>query len=231
MLIDYAGHRLLVFDIEYNYTRHHDIGYKPYNICTGDEQHVVHVLSDCRHNCIVSYSMVGDQCEEQNRFNVDDDANCIAVTGDTFIVGCNDGIVMYNKHGKEINSISTCDVPAVCMSPDSNMFYHNDYNKVVCRKVNSGEEVSVYSDPSLGTNINGMCCDREGYVYCLDYDNCNVHRISPDCTTDRVVIDSVVGIDRPYRICYHHSKDMFVVTNYKTLGTTSTEVMFNVYKM
>ena len=231
MLADYTRSRLLVFDIEYNYIRHHDIKYQPYTICTGDEEHVVHVLCYYPHYCIVSFSMVGGQCEEQNMLNVDSSAECIAVTGDTFIVGYTGGIVMYNKHGKQINSISTdVLVLAVCMSPDITMFYHSGYKKVVCHKGDSGEEVSKYSVHSLGY-IYGMCCDRDGYVYCVDYNNHNVHRISPDCTTGRVGLDSVMGIDRPFTMCYHHSKDMFVVSNYNTLDARSKEVMFNVYKM
>ena len=232
--------RFLVFDTKYKYIRQHVIDIKQrFDMCISDEETVVHVLGHhdgydgCPYSCIVSYSMVGDQCEEKNKFDVNNHAKCIALVDDTFIVGCVERMLMYNKHGDEINRIEiNGHVSAVCVYPDRTMLYYIVPGTLVCHNVDSGEEVSSNYNPPL-RSVTGMCCDRGGNVYCVDRYNHNVQRVSPDFTkwcTVLVYVPSVEGINAPYRMCYHPCKDMFVVTHIQGL-IKSGRALFSVYRL
>lgn len=229
LLADYKGSRLLVFDAEYKFLRHHAIDVRPNSICTSEALQLVHVLGDIDPTyCVVSYAMTNDQCEEQSRFRVDGGYR-LAVVGNSYVVEYKGNINIYNQCGDKINTFRTpgC-VNAVCSSSLSNVMYHNEFNQLVCRRVDDGEVVSKFTDPSLGL-ITGMCCDRDGSLYCIDSKNRSVYRTSPDLKTGRVVLETVDDIENPDKMCYHPNNDVFVVTNMKTLSNKG--LLFNVYNM
>ena len=250
VLITSAEYRLLVFDTQYKYKRHHEIDVFPLRVCSKETSTVVVICNELigritrnYKSYLISYSLIGDTCEKKKEFLIDDFVLSIDVAGDAFIVVYFDQIHKYNENGEMITRIMVgapilsqilTEGHRVCVSPDRSMFYHSDLGlgniniNIVCRMVESGDEVSRYPSSGLPNSLDCMCYDKECLLYCkLDGRGMwSIHRLTSDLKADRVILKRLEGIRTPSSIIYNPSKDEFVVTS----SYSYDDVLFNVYK-
>ena len=136
----------------------------------------------------------------------------VACVGDTLIT-CHDAKVVL----RSLTGMSKREFPKgryysyVAVSPQGDRFYHSDNDLIVCRYLD-GTVHWMYEHAQLKFPV-GICTDNQGNVYVVGSNSCNIHQISADGASHRILVDCVLNMRSPWGIVFHPHKNKFIVTS------------------
>ena len=138
----------------------------------------------------------------------------VGVSGATMITSGRKSIVfskINQKPFKIIEADNDKTDPYVAVSPNGELVYHPEENKIVCR-TKDGTKINEYVNSKLRCP-KGICTDKQGNVYVVCMTSRNIHQISADFLSHRILVDNIDNIDSAYGIAFHPNKPMFIVTS------------------
>ena len=213
VLCDSKNTRLMILDDNYRYVEEYSgLTLKPYGICSvhqGSEDVLYVVTGDYKLE-VITYNKQGWTITRT--LSTDTSVYGVACNGDTLITGQVDKVVVQSLTGKTKTKEwrKKGDHTYVVVSSQGDKFYHKDEYTVVCR----GLDGTLYWEFQL-EKLNyptGICTDHQGNVYVVDNRSCNIHQISANGATHRIIVDPVQNM-RPWGILFHPHKNMFIVTS------------------
>ena len=218
VLTDYNNSRLVVLDENFNvFDTFSVLPKQPLGI---------HVVEQCQNGIFNAHIyVVLDGAVQKFTYNwqgfrktsikvSSNDAYGVSVSGAT-VITCGREKTVFSKIGEKPLKIIEADNentdPYVAVSPNGEHFYHPDANKIVCRN-KYGTKINEYAHSELKCPV-GICTDKQGNVYVVCMESCNIHQMSADFLSHRILVDHIENIDFVYGIAFHPKKNMFIVTS------------------
>ena len=222
MFCDINKHNLVELNINYNVTNRFGGGRRGpmfTGMCVTSDEICVYANAI---NEVLKYQLFGQY--EISRFDISSASrHCktgygswgVVCTVDKIITGYPDQVVVYDKQGRQLHSVSrqgTITYPAV--STDGTKLYHADGNQLVCRKLDRlTHEVFRYTSPDLKEPC-GICLDGEENVYIAGSESGNIHQVSRDGTKGRILIPELKLIKKPFVICFNKNNNTLAVSSH-----------------
>ena len=215
VLCDNNNRRLLVLDDNYRCVEEYtNLDTEPCGICIvqqgGDD--VLYVTSISTNTVqVITHNKQGWSLTRS--LSTDTDVGGVACVGETLITCHHDKVVVQSLSGNTKKEWSRQgDGPFVAVSPQGDRFYYTDNNDVVCRGLQDGTVHWNYQHEKLEDPA-GICTDPQGNVYVVGNSSNNIHQISADGATHRILVNTVQNM-APIGIVFHPHRNMFIVTSY-----------------
>lgn len=143
---------------------------------------------------------------------IDADSPCYGVIhlNDKIYVTQSNKVQILDKTGKVLQSFDSdsegnqlfSHAKYLALSPDLRTIYVSDYtNNAVTALSTDGMVKAIYKDRDLRMPY-GLAVDSKGYIYVCGYDSSNIHKLSGDLSSGKVILDESDGIVMPQSIGY-----------------------------
>lgn len=144
----------------------------------------------------------------------------VACTED-YIIIANDycKLTYLNISGDVVKRVSTANQPySVTATKDGCVYWTTWDNDEVHFIDLSGTQRFFYSSPELKDPV-GVAVDTKGAVYVLGQESKNVHKISNEGNTDKIVLKEVNGLQAPCGMAMSYNKtEVMVINNKKSIS-------------
>ena len=219
VLGDYNNKILLILNDNYKFVKEYTrIRGQPLGICKvqqGDND-ILYVVTGNNTVDVITYNTTTKDWGETSTLKIPLDVNGIATIGDKLITGHYKKVAIQLRTQAGLASQvevtkGGCFETHITVSPQGDQFYYRDEHTVVCRGLD-GSLLWKY-DHDLLRYVAGMCTDPEGNVYVVGYKSCNIHQISADRTSNRILVNLSENVKYPSGIIFHPSKNMFILTS------------------
>ncbi|XP_021361934.1 uncharacterized protein LOC110455851 [Mizuhopecten yessoensis] len=222
LITDSDNKRLLLFDDNYSLVKEYNVKGKPLDVTRGRVADEIFV--SLFEGQLLKCTLRNGQLSVTKMITCPPGTLGIAVHGDNIYAGTSEGVEVLSLDGVAIRSIkqsggNSC----LAISSSKARLYHKDNNDIVCRRLDNDAVVYRYKDRRL-MYPGGIGLDRDDNLYISGSLSRNVYLVSPDGSRGKALLTKLDGINKPYGIIVHPTKQEFVVTS------VHESVSFEVYR-
>ncbi|XP_021361935.1 uncharacterized protein LOC110455852 [Mizuhopecten yessoensis] len=219
---DRDNQRLLLFDDNYSLVKKYKVDESPLDVTRGPATDEIFV--SLFGGQILKCTLRNDQLSVTKRITCPLGTLGIAVHGDNIYAGTDKGLKVLSMDGEVIRSITKSGGDTYfALSTSKARVYHRDNDDILCRRLDNDAVVYRYKDRRL--NYPGSIgLDRDDNVYVCGLISRNVYLVSPDGSRGKALLTKLSGINEPYGIIVHPTKQEFIVTS------LHESVSFEVYR-